>query len=383
MAASRVASRSGIQKLTVVVGDEPPAEFQIFTAGLVETVKGTFVFDRAAADAVMAEYHAHAIDLMIDYDHASLDTGVDPALSGKAAGWFNLELRNGALWAVNVRWCPPAADALRRKEWRFMSPAFEVSGDRIVAVMNVAITNLPATRRLSPLMAASVTATGESNMLSAETLKEALDALIAGDEAKCMELLKGIVIEAASGDPDAGTEDAPPPLGDGGADEAVEMSKPPAGDKQAEVMAASARLMRLSGKTSIVESVADAEVWRASHVRLEAETQKLAAERAVLESAERRKLCVEMVTQGGRAPATIWANDESTAVKPYLAAMPIADLRSMHADAVKANRGKTQELKPPASTGSESMTEREIALCSAKNIDPAKYAATKTRMGKA
>jgi phage I-like protein len=109
---------------SAVASDEPPKEFKIFSAGKVETTKGTFTFDDVAAKSVMAEYAKHGTDLMIDYDHASLaDAAIDPALAGKAAGWFDLELRNGELWAVNVRWTPAAEAALRAKEWRYTSPA--------------------------------------------------------------------------------------------------------------------------------------------------------------------------------------------------------------------------------------------------------------------
>jgi hypothetical protein len=148
------------ERLDISVGDqEPPKEFRLFTAGTVETSKGTFTFDAESAKSVMAAYREQGNELMVDYDHASLSPlSVDPAQSGKAAGWFGLELRNGELWAVNVRWTPPADEALRRKEWRYMSPAFRTKGKKITAVINVALTNIPATKRLEPLMAASETA---------------------------------------------------------------------------------------------------------------------------------------------------------------------------------------------------------------------------------
>lgn len=135
----------------------PPTEFRIFTAGKVETTKGTFLFDVQAAAAVMADYEAHGIELMIDYDHASLAGLVlDPAQAGKAAGWFTPEVRAGELWATNVRWTPAAAHALSNIEWRYMSPAFDVDeSGRIVALCNVALTNLPATHNLDALVAAS------------------------------------------------------------------------------------------------------------------------------------------------------------------------------------------------------------------------------------
>src|SRR4051812_4032691 len=109
----------------VIAGDEPPSEFRVFSAGDNGTTKGTFVFDDAAAKRVMADYAEHGVDLMLDYAHASLDSDLspNPSQAGKAAGWFNIELRDGELWAVNVRWTEAAASALKAKEWRYMSPA--------------------------------------------------------------------------------------------------------------------------------------------------------------------------------------------------------------------------------------------------------------------
>jgi phage I-like protein len=367
--------RTGVTSLSIVLsGDEPPSEFRLFTAGKVETTKGEFIFDEAAAQAVMAEYQKHGIDLMVDYDHASLASlSLDPATAGKAAGWFCLEVRAGELWAVNVRWTEPAAQALRAKEWRFMSPAFSTDEEgRITSVMNVAITNLPATRNLDPLMAAS--AAGKS-MLDASLISKALEAIAAGDEAGAMDILKSIVAAAAGGGEEKPAEEKPAEDTPTAAAEGAPVEEE---EKPEEVMAASARLMRLSGKTSIVDAIAEVEVWRTSHLKLETETQKLAAERKVLEDAERRKLCVELVSLAGRAPATVWADDKSSAPKAYLAAMPIADLRAMHADAIKASGGKPSAVKPPVvAADSHGLSARELAMCSEMKIDPKDYAARK------
>lgn len=144
--------------LTIALDDgEPPAEFKIFDPK-VSTSKGDFIFDAKAAKAVMAAWAAQGNELMIDYDHASLSSTVaaDPAQAGKAAGWFTPELReDGTLWATRVRWTQPAAEALKRREWRYMSPAFETENKRVASLINVALTNLPATKRLDPLMAAN------------------------------------------------------------------------------------------------------------------------------------------------------------------------------------------------------------------------------------
>ncbi len=364
------------QKLSIALqGDEPPTEFRIFTAGTVETTKGTFVFDEASAASVMAEYQTHGIDLMIDYDHASLaSVTLDPAQAGKAAGWFNLEVRGGELWAVNVRWTPPAADALRRKEWRFMSPAFGTDDQgRVTDLLNVAITNLPATRKLQPLMAAN---------MKPENVMAALEALIAGDTEACAELLKGIIAEAAgAAAPAPAEEPAAEPAPDAAASEqaAVDPAADPAAeeDKKEEMVAASA-LIRLSGKPSLVEALADAEIWKASHIKLETEIQKLAAERAVLDAAERRRGCADLVVKAGRAPSTVWADADCSAPKSYLSNMPMADFRDYVADALKT--APKAATKPPTKSGdAHDLSEREIAML---GNDPKKIAAyTATRAG--
>jgi phage I-like protein len=79
---------SCVRLSVVLAGDEPPSEFRIFTAGKVETSKGTFLFDAKSAESVMAAYREHGTELMVDYDHASLGSTADPALAGRAAGWF-------------------------------------------------------------------------------------------------------------------------------------------------------------------------------------------------------------------------------------------------------------------------------------------------------
>ena len=376
-----------------ITGDTPPSEFRIFAAGANETVKGTFVFDEAAAQSVMAEYEAHGIDLPLDYDHAMLGGGNDPALSGKAAGWFGLEVRNGELWAVNVRWTEPAAAALSRKEWRFMSPAFQADEKgHVRSLLNVAITNLPATRRLEPLMAASVTALGV-NAMDPEIAKKALDLIANGDADGALALLKDVLAAAAGGG--GGETEAP-------AEESApeEMAETPAvedpkEDKPEEVAAALSALQVLSGK-GLVASVSDIRLWRASHLELEEGRQKLAQERATLEAAERRKGCVDLVALGGMAPSMVWSDAKCSAPKKYLAEMPIADFRDFVSDAVKSKGGKVlaSKAQPPIQPGVQAdgsrdfqtphgtvtLSASELRVCEETKCNPKEYAANKAAM---
>ena len=142
--------------LTVPVpGGEPPREFRIFPFGRVETTKGVFLFDQEAARRVMQAWRDYGNRLSIDYEHQALE----PVANGPvpAAGWFDLEVREDGLWAVNVEWTPRAAELLRNREYRYFSPAFYVDEEgRIVELINLALTNIPATKRMEPLVAKAV-----------------------------------------------------------------------------------------------------------------------------------------------------------------------------------------------------------------------------------
>jgi phage I-like protein len=149
---------------------DPPKEFRIFEGGVVKTTKGEFMFDSQAAAAVMAAYEQHGVDLTIDYDHHTLSTG--QGVKAVSAGWFNLDLRDGDLWATNVRWNPPAIEHFANGEYRYFSPLFDYERGslRITNLINNALTNTPAMDGIEALIAASAT-TGDSTMTDEEIKK--------------------------------------------------------------------------------------------------------------------------------------------------------------------------------------------------------------------
>ena len=147
---------------------EPADSFLIFPKGAMSTTKGVFVFDDVAAELVMAAYEQHGIkQLPIDYDHGMLG-GQPSADSSSAAGWFVPAVAEAGLMATNVEWTPRAKQMLKDREFRHYSPAFDVDmsesiavmsdgkaveGYRVTRLVNVALTNLPATHGQIPLVA--------------------------------------------------------------------------------------------------------------------------------------------------------------------------------------------------------------------------------------
>lgn len=126
--------------------DGSPIAFLIWRAGVVYTDHGNALFDKQAASLLMAERDRRGNRYSIDYDHMSLSDKAPPE-AHIAAGSFDLEMRNGDLWAVAVRWTTRAREGLREGGWLSISPAYDINPDslRIVSLLNVALTSNPAT----------------------------------------------------------------------------------------------------------------------------------------------------------------------------------------------------------------------------------------------
>lgn len=141
--------------------NEPPKELRLFTAGIVKTTKGDFLFDGKSADSVMAAWHDLGRDLPFDYGHASHFAifSSDPAEGAKAAGWFQLAVRDGECWAVNCQWTPKGRQKILDREFRYLSPTFrhtieedEDEPQRILEIYDCALTNDPATKKARPVL---------------------------------------------------------------------------------------------------------------------------------------------------------------------------------------------------------------------------------------
>lgn len=149
-----IRSRATLDKPTPLAARAPPTEIRVFKKGQVATTKGTFLFDDKAGVSVMKAWKSYGNDLCFDYEHYSVN-GDSPG-DGKAAGWFKLELRDDGLYAVDIKWTDQAAAQIAKAEWRYFSPTFDFDkkSGRILELVNVALTNIPATKNLPALVAA-------------------------------------------------------------------------------------------------------------------------------------------------------------------------------------------------------------------------------------
>jgi len=125
---------------------------------------------RSALDYFDRHYAAHEVDLVIDYHHASVLAPTGGA-KAPAGGWIQqMELRADGteLWG-QVRWTDEAAEAIRGRRFRYLSPVFRFgTPDRITGepvpmfIHSVALTNTPFLTELEGLNANQFTPHGRS-----------------------------------------------------------------------------------------------------------------------------------------------------------------------------------------------------------------------------
>jgi len=124
----------------------------LLPAGRVELVDrpDPLQLDLESLAALVGAFRSRGVDLVIDYEHQSLQGRQAPA-----AGWIkDLEARGDGLWA-RVEWTSQAQEYLRNREYRYFSPVLQLDPvtRRPQALMQVGLTNVPAIKRLPPLVA--------------------------------------------------------------------------------------------------------------------------------------------------------------------------------------------------------------------------------------
>lgn len=102
-----------------------------------------WLHDRASA--VVAAFAAEGKDVVIDFEH-STEIKAPQGDEAPAAGWIKeMEIRNGGeIWG-RIEWTARAAEAIRNREYRYISPVFiyEIQTGRITRIVSAGLTNKP------------------------------------------------------------------------------------------------------------------------------------------------------------------------------------------------------------------------------------------------
>lgn len=114
-----------------------------------------WILDSSNGYTVASQANATVNDLVVDYEHQTLNT-FENGQPAPAAGWIkHVEYIPGKGLFADVEWTDKAAEMIAANEYRYVSPVILYSNDgHITQLLHVAITNNPALDGMSELMAA-------------------------------------------------------------------------------------------------------------------------------------------------------------------------------------------------------------------------------------
>jgi len=169
-----------------------PPEFQILPEGKIELdgLKPVYLND-AGAERIIKTFKARGNDMVIDYEHQTLDDVEAPA-----AGWIKKLSWRGkdGLWAA-VEWTKKAKDYLESREYRYFSPVIGSTMDGLVVwIHSAALTNSPKINNLKPIMAKLEYSSGQNNKeaIMFEKLKKLLGLPTEAGEEKVPEAVEAL-----------------------------------------------------------------------------------------------------------------------------------------------------------------------------------------------
>jgi len=151
-----------------------PTAFRIVAFGDWSTSKyGTLKVTKLTAKGTLAwwAYKYGDEKIPMDWGHKSAD-GSDE----RSPGYWEPEIRDDGIWAVDVEWTPRGYEQLQNKEIKFFSPEgkFNEKTAEVLAITYIALTNRPATNHQKPLVASDVT---PAPIQQEETMQELLKKL--------------------------------------------------------------------------------------------------------------------------------------------------------------------------------------------------------------
>ena len=164
-------------EVSLAAEGSPVKRLQLMPLGKVELRdgRGPFKVEDPHAQIETTRGNAGNTHLVVDYDHQH-HFGVKPGVAAQApaAGWIDpasLRVEDDGIWA-DVEWTAAAADKLRAREYRYVSPlfAFDEKSGAVLAILNASLTNVPAIEALAAAASADLTTDPQEidNMLLAK-----------------------------------------------------------------------------------------------------------------------------------------------------------------------------------------------------------------------
>lgn len=144
-----------------------PQKFVLLKLGknmfTIDDDNGEFDMDENSAQSIVDDFNKRGRDLVIDYDHATLDPTSAAEGNSPACGWvrqLEFDPKHGIV-AVVKSWTPKAMERMRNKEYRYFSPVVNFDPAKAksgklapIGVHSIGLTNHPALHKPEALIAA-------------------------------------------------------------------------------------------------------------------------------------------------------------------------------------------------------------------------------------
>lgn len=148
-----------------------PDKFLLMKVGKIkysqEGKGGEFELTPEDIKNIIDKFNERQKDLVVDYEHGTLDSSAPFKGEAPAAGWIeSLELTDAGLVAKVKNWSDKARGLLENGEYRYHSPVliFDDKTNRPVEIQSVGLTNHPAIHGIPALVAASDTGKNTMNI---------------------------------------------------------------------------------------------------------------------------------------------------------------------------------------------------------------------------
>lgn len=177
----------------------PVKRLQLMPLGKVELRDGRGPFTVGDPHALIEATRGHAgkTHIVVDYDHQHF-FGVKPGVAAQApaAGWIDpasLRVEDDGIWG-DVEWTAAAAEKLRAREYRYVSPlfAFDEKSGAVLAILNASLTNVPAIEALAAAASADLGSTMETEQMLLAKIAAALGLADSATEEEVMQSLTAL-----------------------------------------------------------------------------------------------------------------------------------------------------------------------------------------------
>lgn len=114
---------------------------KLLPLGVVHSTKGDFLVDNESFQSIQNKFLQRKLEIPIDYEHQTLKD-----MQAPAAGWIkDFVLRGDGIYGA-VDWTERAAEYLKNKEYRYISPVIDIrkKDRKVMGLHSAALTNTPA-----------------------------------------------------------------------------------------------------------------------------------------------------------------------------------------------------------------------------------------------